>query len=144
MSRAAAPHARRDDHVETVLAGGLWPTFADANQLENAVLNLAVNARDAMPDGGRLTIETANAHLDEAYVAQSGRDVAPGQYVLLASSIPAPASRPTLLRQVFEPFFTTKGVGKGSGLGLRHGATASSSSRAATSASTARTATARP
>ncbi len=104
-------------NVETVLAGGLWPTFADANQLENAVINLAVNARDAMPDGGRLTIETANAYLDEDYVAQFG-DVAPGQYVLLSVSDTGTGIAPDVLQRVFEPFFTTKGVGKGSGLGL--------------------------
>ncbi|PMU85713.1 hybrid sensor histidine kinase/response regulator, partial [Pseudomonas sp. GW704-F5] len=65
--------------VETVLAGGLWRTEADPNQMENAVLNLAVNARDAMPEGGRLTIETANSHLDELYAAHSREPVTPGQ-----------------------------------------------------------------
>ena len=66
----AAPDARRDVSVETVLAGGLWRTYADPSQLENAILNLAVNARDAMPDGGKLTIETANSHLDDSYAAR--------------------------------------------------------------------------
>src|SRR6188768_3394490 len=71
--------------VETVLAGGLWKVAVDANQLENAILNLAVNARDAMPDGGGLTVETSNSYLDEAYVALNREDeIAPGQYVMLA------------------------------------------------------------
>jgi signal transduction histidine kinase/CheY-like chemotaxis protein len=104
-------------NVETVLAAGLWPVFADANQLENAVINLAVNARDAMPDGGRLTIETANAYLDEEYASHFG-DVSAGQYVLLSVSDTGTGIPPDVLQRAFEPFFTTKGVGKGSGLGL--------------------------
>ena len=72
--------------VETVLAGGLWKTAIDPNQLENAILNLAVNARDAMPDGGRLTIETANCHLDEHYIAQTGAEIAAGPFVMVAVS----------------------------------------------------------
>jgi signal transduction histidine kinase/CheY-like chemotaxis protein len=102
---------------ETVMAAGLWPTFVDINQLENAVLNLAVNARDAMPNGGHLTIETANSFLDEAYARQFG-DVAPGQYVLLSVTDTGAGIPPDLLRRVFEPFFTTKSHGQGSGLGL--------------------------
>ncbi len=102
---------------ETVLAAGLWPTFVDANQLENAILNLAVNARDAMPKGGHLTIETANSHLDEAYARQFG-DVTPGQYVLLSVTDTGTGIPPDLMRRVFEPFFTTKSHGQGSGLGL--------------------------
>ena len=103
--------------VETVLAGGLWPTLADPNQLESAILNLAVNARDAMPDGGRLTIETANSSLDEAYV-RANTDVKAGQYVLIAMSDTGSGMAPEILAQVFEPFFTTKALGKGTGLGL--------------------------
>ncbi len=103
--------------VETVLAGGLWPTLADPNQLESAILNLAVNARDAMPEGGRLTIETANSSLDEAY-ARANTDVAAGQYVLIAVSDTGSGMAPEILAQVFEPFFTTKALGKGTGLGL--------------------------
>jgi signal transduction histidine kinase/CheY-like chemotaxis protein len=102
---------------ETVLAAGLWPTFVDTNQLENAVLNLTVNARDAMPNGGHLTIETANSYLDEAYASQFG-DVAPGQYILLSVTDTGTGISPDLMKKVFEPFFTTKGHGRGSGLGL--------------------------
>ena len=102
---------------EIVLGGGLWPTFADANQLESAMLNLAVNARDAMPDGGRLTIETANSYLDEAYASRFG-DLAPGQYVQVSVADSGAGMPPEMLDRVFEPFFTTKPVGQGSGLGL--------------------------
>jgi len=102
---------------ETVLAGGLWPTFVDTNQLENVILNLAVNARDAMPNGGHLTIETANSYLDEAYARQFG-DIAPGQYALLSVTDTGTGIPPELMKKVFEPFFTTKGHGQGSGLGL--------------------------
>jgi signal transduction histidine kinase len=103
--------------VETVLAAGLWPTFADANQMENALINLCVNARDAMPDGGRLTIDTANTFLDDAYARQFG-DVVPGQYVLLSVSDTGTGIPAELLTRAFEPFFTTKPAGQGSGLGL--------------------------
>ncbi len=103
--------------VETVLAGGLWSTLADPNQLESAILNLAVNARDAMLDGGHLTIETANSSLDEAY-ARANTDVAAGQYVMIAMSDTGSGMPPDVLAQVFEPFFTTKALGKGTGLGL--------------------------
>ena len=103
--------------VETVLAGGLWRTIADANQLESAILNLAVNARDAMPDGGKLTIETANAHLDEEYA--SGREeVRAGQYVMVAVCDTGTGMTPEVVARAFDPFFTTKPVGKGTGLGL--------------------------
>jgi CheY-like chemotaxis protein len=102
----------------TVLAGGLWRTHVDANQLENALVNLAVNARDAMPGGGKMTIETANCHLDEAYVSNLTEPVAVGQYVMTAVADSGAGMDPATLERAFEPFFTTKGVGKGTGLGL--------------------------
>ena len=103
--------------LETVSGAGLWPIFADPNQVENSLVNLAINARDAMPSGGRLTIETANAYLDDAYVGRFG-DVAAGQYVMLSVSDSGTGIEPTVLEKVFEPFFTTKEQGKGTGLGL--------------------------
>jgi signal transduction histidine kinase len=104
-------------NLETVLAGGLWPTFVDANQLENALINCGINARDAMPNGGHLTIETANAYLDDAYARRFG-DVAAGQYVLLSVTDTGTGIPADVLEHVFEPFFTTKTAGEGSGLGL--------------------------
>ncbi|HEV2362811.1 MAG TPA: ATP-binding protein [Caulobacteraceae bacterium] len=103
--------------VETVLAAGLWRVYADPGQLESAIVNLAVNARDAMPSGGRLTIESANAHLDDAY-ASAVEGVAPGQYVMVAITDTGVGVPADVLDKVFEPFFTTKGVGSGTGLGL--------------------------
>jgi PAS domain S-box-containing protein len=103
--------------VETVLAGGLWKTNVDQGQLENVLLNLAINARDAMPEGGRLTIETANCHLDDHYARQHA-EVTPGQYVMLAVSDTGTGISPEILDKVFDPFFSTKAVGKGTGLGL--------------------------
>lgn len=104
--------------VETVLASGLWKTAIDPNQLENAILNLAVNARDSMPKGGRLTIETSNAYLDEAYVNRSGAEAKPGQFILVAVSDTGEGMPPEVRDKAFEPFFTTKAAGAGSGLGL--------------------------
>jgi PAS domain S-box-containing protein len=104
--------------LETVLAGGLWQAFADSNQLENAVLNLALNARDAMPNGGKLTIETANCYLDEAYVGEIAEPVMQGQYVMVAVTDTGSGMDKATLAKAFEPFFTTKDVGKGTGLGL--------------------------
>jgi len=102
--------------VETVIGGGLWNTLCDPAQVESAILNLAINARDAMPKGGRLTIELSNASLDDAY-AQSV-EVDPGQFVQLAVSDTGQGMDPATLSKVFEPFFTTKSVDKGTGLGL--------------------------
>ena len=103
--------------VETVIAGGLWNTLADPNQVENVILNLAVNARDAMPDGGKLTLEVANAMLDDAY-AGTHAEVTPGQYVMLVVTDTGTGMTPEVLARVFEPFFTTKPEGQGTGLGL--------------------------
>ncbi|MXO86013.1 PAS domain-containing protein [Altererythrobacter aurantiacus] len=103
--------------VEFVGAPGLWLVEVDAHELESAIMNLAVNARDAMPDGGRLTIELSNTRLDECYATRHA-EVAPGQYVMLAISDTGMGMPPELLDKVFEPFFTTKEVGKGTGLGL--------------------------
>jgi PAS domain S-box-containing protein len=103
--------------VETVIAGGLWQINTDAHHLEIAILNLVLNARDAMPNGGRITIEAANASLDESY-AFANTEVAPGQYVMLAITDNGIGMAPETIARAFEPFFTTKDVGHGTGLGL--------------------------
>ena len=104
--------------LEFVLAVGLWRTCADSNQLENALLNLTLNARDAMPNGGKVTIETANCYLDESYVHSLPEPVAVGQYVMIAVADTGSGMDESTAQRVFEPFFTTKAVGKGTGLGL--------------------------
>jgi PAS domain S-box-containing protein len=103
--------------VETVLAGGLWRVEIDAHQLESALLNLAVNARDVMQDGGKLTIETANAHLDDGYTDQYP-ELKPGQYVVLCVTDTGTGMTPEVIARAFEPFYTTKPIGQGTGLGL--------------------------
>jgi PAS domain S-box-containing protein len=105
-----------DIQIETVLAAGLWPCFCDPNQLENAVLNLCINARDAMPDGGRLTVETANTWLDDSSARQ--RDMQPGQYIALCVTDTGIGMSEEIVAKAFDPFFTTKPLGKGTGLGL--------------------------
>jgi CheY-like chemotaxis protein len=103
--------------VETVLAGGLWATKVDRSEIENALLNLCVNARDAMPEGGRLTIETSNGYLDEAYAALHP-DVRAGQYGVLSVTDTGVGMTADVIDRIFEPFWTTKPIGKGTGLGL--------------------------
>ena len=103
--------------IESVVAGGLWNTTVDPHQLENVILNLAINARDAMPDGGKLTLELSNATLDDEYVL-AFPDVAAGQYVMLAVTDTGAGMSPEVMGRAFDPFFTTKPEGQGTGLGL--------------------------
>ena len=103
--------------VETVVGGGLWNTFIDPTQIENALLNLAINARDAMDGTGRLTLEAGNAMLDDLYALQHP-EVTAGQYVMLAVSDTGCGMSPDVMERAFEPFFTTKPEGKGTGMGL--------------------------
>ena len=106
-----------DVAIETVLGGGAWHAFVDAPQLESAILNLAVNARDAMDGKGRLTLETANTSLDASY-ADGHEEVIPGQYIMLAITDTGSGMTPEVMSRAFDPFFTTKKVGEGTGLGL--------------------------
>jgi PAS domain S-box-containing protein len=103
--------------VEAVGSAGVWPVEVDAHQLEAALLNLAVNARDAMPDGGKLTIETSNAFLDQDYCS-ANPEVMPGQYAMIAVSDNGTGMTKHVADRAFEPFFSTKGAGQGTGLGL--------------------------
>jgi CheY-like chemotaxis protein len=103
--------------LKIVASDGLPPTLCDPNQLESAILNLAINARDAMPEGGALTIETTVTNLDRAY-AVFQQDVSPGQYVTISVSDTGTGMPPDVLAQSFDPFFTTKPIGEGTGLGL--------------------------
>ena len=103
--------------IKTILSAELWTIFVDANELENAILNVSINARDAMPNGGSLTIEAANAPLDEHYCNQYA-EVEPGEFVMIAISDTGSGMTPEVLARAFDPFYTTKPVGKGTGLGL--------------------------
>ncbi len=103
--------------IESVVAGGLWNVMVDPHQFENVILNLSINARDAMPRGGRLTLELANATLDDEYVS-SLHDVAAGQYVMLAVTDTGTGMSPEVMERAFDPFFSTKPEGRGTGLGL--------------------------
>ena len=104
--------------METSLLAGLWQVKADPSSTESALLNLLLNAHDAMPDGGRVTIETANVRIDEDYISSRQEDLSPGRYVMLAVSDTGTGIPQELLDTVFDPFFTTKSPGKGTGLGL--------------------------
>jgi len=103
--------------IETVLGAGAWRALVDTSQMENAILNLAINARDAMPNGGKLTLETSNTYLDQSY-ADEHDEVVAGQYVLLAITDTGEGMSAETMAKAFDPFFTTKPVGSGTGLGL--------------------------
>ena len=103
--------------LEVVGSGGIWPVEVDASELESTLVNLAVNARDAMPRGGKLTVEASNSYLDEAYCRRHA-DVRPGQYVQISVSDSGTGMTDEVLQRAFEPFYTTKQAGHGTGLGL--------------------------
>lgn len=105
-------------NIESSLMAGLWDVELDATSVENALINILLNARDAMPDGGRVTIETANMRIDDEYVFDRDEDIEPGRYVMLAISDTGHGIPPDKIEKIFEPFFTDKPVGEGSGLGL--------------------------
>jgi CheY-like chemotaxis protein len=117
MSDLLARSLGENIQLETIAGAGLWKIEADVSELEAALLNLAINARDAMPNGGKLTIETTNAYLDEKYCRQH-ENLTPGQYVLIAVSDNGIGMSAETIEHAFEPFFTTKEAGKGTGLGL--------------------------
>ncbi len=104
--------------IETSLMAGLWDVKLDATSIENALINILLNARDAMPDGGKVTIETANMRIGDEYVFDRGEDIEPGRYVMLAISDTGHGIQSDKLEKIFEPFYTDKPVGEGSGLGL--------------------------
>jgi CheY-like chemotaxis protein len=117
LSELLSRSLRENIALEVVGAAGLWSCEADRAELEGALVNLAVNARDAMPDGGKLTIETSNAYLDDAY-CRNHPEVAPGQYVLIAVTDTGSGMTRQIIERAFDPFFTTKPPGQGTGLGL--------------------------
>jgi signal transduction histidine kinase/CheY-like chemotaxis protein len=104
--------------IETVLQAGLWPTLADRSSLQSALVNLLVNARDAIDGSGKVTIETSNVRVDEEYINERDEDISAGRYVMLAVTDSGKGIPPDVFERIFDPFFTTKDVGKGSGLGL--------------------------
>ena len=137
-------HPTLGEHIEMLpkLSEDAWPALVDPNQLTTAILNLALNARDAMPHGGKLTLETRNVYLDDGYASMHS-DVVPGHYVMVAVSDTGTGIAPENLEKVFDPFFTTKEIGKGTGLGLEHGVRLRQAVGRPRQRSTARSATAR-
>ncbi len=122
LEAAKLLHPTLGEHIEItpLLAEDAWTALADPNQLTTAVLNLAINARDAMPNGGKLALETSNVFLDESYASMHS-EVTPGNYVMIAVSDTGSGIPPALLERVFEPFFTTKEVGRGTWPWPQHG-----------------------
>jgi nitrogen-specific signal transduction histidine kinase/ActR/RegA family two-component response regulator len=114
LGRTLGPSSR----LELQFGDELWPVLCDANQLESALLNLAINARDAMPGGGQLRVQTSNVVLDESYARSQGGEAVPGPYVAISVSDTGCGIPPDIIAKVFDPFFTTKPLGQGTGLGL--------------------------